>query len=76
MTLLILIAEPLPMKLRALPQSFWQQPNNMLCQETLGTICPALPIISKEEIAECLTTGKPYKKSFAEISYRNLNIKY
>ncbi|TRY79469.1 hypothetical protein TCAL_08923 [Tigriopus californicus] len=34
--------EPLPMKQRALPQSFWQQPNNANPQPP-GIVCAALP---------------------------------
>ena len=41
----ILIPEPLPMKLRALPQSFWQQPNlaNPLSPGAVYSRLPPLP---------------------------------
>ncbi|PSN38352.1 hypothetical protein C0J52_06937 [Blattella germanica] len=37
--------EPLPMKLRALPQSFWQQPNQTNCLSP-GAVYPILPPLS------------------------------
>ncbi|XP_069683560.1 uncharacterized protein [Periplaneta americana] len=37
--------EPLPMKLRALPQSFWQQPNHTNCLSP-GAVYPILPPLS------------------------------
>ncbi|XP_021913908.1 uncharacterized protein LOC110827008 isoform X1 [Zootermopsis nevadensis] len=37
--------EPLPMKLRALPQSFWQQPNNTNSLSP-GAVYPVLPPLS------------------------------
>lgn len=36
------------MKLRALPESFWQQPNEP-AQQAPGTIYPDLPVISSNE---------------------------
>jgi hypothetical protein len=38
----LLVAEPLPMRLRALPQSFWQQPNHTNCLSP-GAVYPVLP---------------------------------
>ncbi|GLV34315.1 hypothetical protein CBL_00243 [Carabus blaptoides fortunei] len=58
--------EPLPMKLRALPQSFWQQPNNTPSQSP-GTLCPALPLLCKEEVAECITTDTPTSLHLEEV---------
>ncbi|XP_002737352.1 uncharacterized protein LOC100370222 [Saccoglossus kowalevskii] len=50
--------EPLPMKLRALPQSFWQQPN------AVNTASPAnmfkiLPPLYKQETGEDVTDVRP-----------------
>jgi len=39
------VSEPLPMKLRALPQSFWQQPNNTNSLSP-GAVYPVLPPLS------------------------------
>ncbi|XP_065298895.1 uncharacterized protein [Dermacentor albipictus] len=50
--------EPLPMKLRALPQSFWQQPD-----ETSGVspaiVMPVLPPLFKHDTQEDLTAVRP-----------------
>jgi hypothetical protein len=48
------VAEPVPMKLRALPQSFWQQPNHTNSLSP-GAVYPVLPPLSslgatKEEV--------------------------
>ncbi|XP_012944291.1 uncharacterized protein DDB_G0271670 [Aplysia californica] len=45
--------EPLPMKLRALPQSFWQQPN-VAHQVSPATLFPILPPLSQKESEEIM----------------------
>ena len=39
-----LTSDPLPMKQRALPQSFWQQPN-VANPQPPGVVCSALPAL-------------------------------
>ncbi|KAK6177687.1 hypothetical protein SNE40_015740 [Patella caerulea] len=50
--------EPLPMKLRALPQSFWQQPN-IPHQVSPGSIFPILPPLSIKDTGEDVTEVRP-----------------
>lgn len=56
----VYVSEPLPMKLRALPQSFWQQPNHTNSLSP-GAVYPVLPPLStfgaaKDEV-ESLAAG-------------------
>jgi len=44
----LFIVEPLPMRLRALPQSFWKQPNNPTALSP-GNIFSSLPPLTKED---------------------------
>ncbi|RUS73953.1 hypothetical protein EGW08_018291, partial [Elysia chlorotica] len=47
------LVEPLPMKLRALPQSFWQQPN-VAHQVSPATLFPILPPLPNKDTEETL----------------------
>ncbi|XP_055863424.1 serine/threonine-protein kinase phg2-like [Biomphalaria glabrata] len=50
--------EPLPMKLRALPQSFWQQPN-VAHQVSPSTLFPVLPPLQNRETEDTLMDERP-----------------
>lgn len=50
--------EPLPMKLRALPQSFWQQPDET-SGVSPGIVMPVLPPLFKHDTQEDLTAVRP-----------------
>ncbi|CAL1545909.1 unnamed protein product [Lymnaea stagnalis] len=50
--------EPLPMKLRALPQSFWQQPN-IAHQVSPSTLFPVLPPLAYKESEEAMMDVRP-----------------
>ncbi|XP_023227613.1 uncharacterized protein LOC111628119 [Centruroides sculpturatus] len=50
--------EPLPMKLRALPQSFWQQPNNA-SNVSPAIVVPMLPPLFKHDTADDVTKVRP-----------------
>ncbi|GFS17909.1 hypothetical protein ElyMa_003250300 [Elysia marginata] len=50
--------EPLPMKLRALPQSFWQQPN-VAHQVSPATLFPILPPLPNKDTEETLMDVRP-----------------
>ncbi|GFN75878.1 hypothetical protein PoB_000238400 [Plakobranchus ocellatus] len=50
--------EPLPMKLRALPQSFWQQPN-VAQQVSPATLFPILPPLPNKDNEESLMDVRP-----------------
>ncbi|KAJ1526631.1 hypothetical protein ONE63_008217 [Megalurothrips usitatus] len=49
---------PLPMKLRALPASFWEQPN-LNKGPSPGAIFSALPPLCKDECMEAAARGTP-----------------
>ena len=44
----LFVLEPLPMRLRALPQSFWQQPNNPTSVSPANAYPILPPLINKE----------------------------
>ncbi|XP_076451784.1 uncharacterized protein LOC143287572 [Babylonia areolata] len=50
--------EPLPMKLRALPQSFWQQPN-VTQQVSPATMFPVLPPLCHKDTGEDMADVRP-----------------
>ncbi|XP_059142094.1 mucin-2-like [Physella acuta] len=50
--------DPLPMKLRALPQSFWQQPN-VAHQVSPATLFPILPPLTNKESDDGLMEIRP-----------------
>ncbi|KAL5014187.1 hypothetical protein ScPMuIL_008457 [Solemya velum] len=50
--------EPLPMRLRALPQSFWKQPN-VPNQISPGNIFPTLPPLCNKETGEDVAEVRP-----------------
>ena len=54
---LLFSLEPLPMKLRALPQSFWQQPN-AVNSASPGTMYAVLPPLCKTDQSGPDITGK------------------
>lgn len=56
------------MKLRALPQSFWQQPNIIACQGP-GTICPDLCLPCKEDEINNNLQGRYIFNIFTVFSY-------
>ena len=66
-----LLAEPLPMKLRALPQSFWLQPNqaNPLPPGSVYSTLPPLPGTEAE------TTGvEPTRPERTSVSEANTDL--
>ena len=56
------ISEPLPIKLRALPQSFWQQPNqaNPLPPGSVYSTLPPLPGQAQVFTLHCSLRATPY----------------
>lgn len=44
-------SEPVPMRLRALPQSFWKQPNSPV-NVSPGNLFPSLPPLGTKETGE------------------------
>ncbi|XP_064642546.1 uncharacterized protein LOC135496905 [Lineus longissimus] len=53
--------EPLPMRLRALPQSFWQQPNKpQVCSP--ASVFPSLPPLCKDDVTEIRPVTPPEDK--------------
>ncbi|XP_076306656.1 uncharacterized protein LOC143223094 [Tachypleus tridentatus] len=50
--------DPLPMKLRALPQSFWQQPNNSI-DISPAFVVPVLPPLFKQDCPDDVMEVRP-----------------
>ncbi|KAJ9575727.1 hypothetical protein L9F63_007373, partial [Diploptera punctata] len=72
---------PLPMKLRALPQSFWQQPNHTNCLSP-GAIYPILPPLSSlgaakddvENVAAGMRSTASPEEGRREVSVANTDL--
>ncbi|CAH1240179.1 Hypp5946 [Branchiostoma lanceolatum] len=63
--------DTVPMRLRALPQSFWQQPNNMN-NNSPGSLYPVLPPVVNKEVAEIRPVTPPEERTETDVQERTV----